>query len=79
MRDLITTPIGEARLNIAQRRAELERQQAELLARIALECDDVPLRPLSLLGDERQLRGLPAVGRGCRGAIAGTVPGDSLR
>lgn len=29
---------------------------------------------LSLLGDERQLRGIPAIGRGVRGAIAGTIP-----
>lgn len=29
-------------------------------------------------GDERRLRGLPAIGRGSRGAIAGTVPGQRL-
>jgi hypothetical protein len=29
-------------------------------------------------GDERRLRGLPAIGRGVRGAIAGTVPGERL-
>lgn len=28
------------------------------------------------LGDSRQLRGIPAIGRGVRGVIAGTNPGD---
>lgn len=28
------------------------------------------------LGDARQLRGIPAIGRGVRGVIAGTNPGD---
>ena len=49
--------------------------------RIAMETDDTPLRPevqLSRLGDERQLRGIPALSRGLRGAIAGSVPGDGL-
>jgi len=30
-------------------------------------------------GDESRLRGLPAVGRGCSGAIPGTRPGGGLR
>src|SRR5438067_387157 len=34
------------------RRAELERQQAELLVRIARETDDVPLPTLSCLGED---------------------------
>ena len=29
-------------------------------------------------GDERRLRGIPAVGRGCAGAIAGTRPDSAL-
>ena len=29
-------------------------------------------------GDERRLRGIPAVGRGCSGAIAGSRPGENL-
>ena len=29
-------------------------------------------------GDERRLRGIPAIGRGCGGAIRGTRPGDGL-
>jgi hypothetical protein len=28
--------------------------------------------------DERDLRGLPAIGRGVRGAVAGSVPGSNL-
>lgn len=35
-------------------------------------------RVLSLIGDERQLRGLPAIGRGVAGAINGTRPGAKL-
>lgn len=51
-------------------------------ARIAIETGtDLPSTPndnrktLSLLGDEQQLRGIPAIGRGVEGAIAGTKPG----
>jgi hypothetical protein len=29
-------------------------------------------------GDPRRLRGIPAIGRGCSGAIPGTRPGDNL-
>jgi hypothetical protein len=29
-------------------------------------------------GDERRLRGIPAIGRGCAGAIRGTRPGVNL-
>jgi hypothetical protein len=35
------------------------------------------MRPLSL-GDEEQARGVPIVGRGIRGAMRGTKPGDGL-
>lgn len=41
-----------------------------------------PMRVLSRLGDERQLRGVPVIGRGVRGAVAGSVPGawfDDIR
>lgn len=30
-------------------------------------------------GDERKLRGIPAIGRGVTGAIRNTRPGDTLR
>jgi hypothetical protein len=52
---------------------EVERRQAQLLVEIAREAgDDVPMRPLSRLGDEEQARGVPIVGRGIRGAIRHT-------
>ncbi len=79
---LIEQPIAaEGRLNLAVRRAELEHAQAKLLLELARETDDVPLRAgkqLSRIGDEAMLRGIPAVGPGCSGAIRGTRPGDGL-
>lgn len=74
---LFMDKIGDARLNRALRNAELDRVNAEKMAEIARETEtDTPaLAVLSLLGDERQLRGIPAIGRGVAGAIAGTSPG----
>lgn len=80
---LITTPIGDDRLNLALRREALERAQAAVLLELSREGPDrVEMRAskqLSRVGDEAQLRGLPAIGRGVRGAIRGTRPGDGLR
>lgn len=50
-------------------------------ARIARETNaDLPASPTAptatLPGDERRLRGIPAIGRGVAGAINGTRPGD---
>lgn len=74
-----TQPIGPDPLVRAVQLARLEQQQAKLLAELAREApDDVPVRGATAGGDERRLRGIPAVGRGCAGAIPGTRPGDSL-
>jgi hypothetical protein len=62
--------------SLQQKHAELDRHNAQVLVRIARETGDTPIAAvvLSLLGDERQLRGIPAIGRGVAGAIPGTVP-----
>jgi hypothetical protein len=80
---LWTTPLGSARVNRQQRLADLERAQAELLIKIPRETDDeVDLRASrqrSRLNDPIALRGLPAIGKGVRGAVRGSVPGANLR
>lgn len=66
--------------SLAQKHADLDHHNATTLIRIAKETGDTPIQPtvLSLLGDEIQLRGIPAVGRSVSGAIAGTKPGANL-
>jgi hypothetical protein len=61
--------------------AELDRRNAETIARIAQEThtDDREIPALSRLGDEKQLRGIPAIARGVTGAIPGSRPGKNLR
>jgi hypothetical protein len=62
--------IGDARLNLAQKHAELDARNAAALVRIARETGDTPVakRVLSLLGDEVQLRGDSGDwAGGCRG------------
>lgn len=58
------------------RRAELARLQAEAVARALLESPDRmhPRAARSPAGDERRLRGIPAIGRGVSGHIPGTQP-----
>ena len=61
----------------SQQQAEDERKLEKILAQTAkLEPSDAAGATSG--GDERRLRGLPAIGRGVRGAISGTVPGDRL-
>ncbi|HWT46561.1 MAG TPA: hypothetical protein VN085_11370 [Vicinamibacterales bacterium] len=59
-------------------KGELERQQfARQQMRIAFETSAEPaaaVKGATAGGDERKLRGIPAIGRGVTGAIAGTVP-----
>jgi hypothetical protein len=79
-----TDPIGEAGINLLQRRAQLEKAQAQLLVRLAREADDgVPMRPVAggtPAGNPARLRGIPAVSRGgLGGAIRWTRPTDALR
>jgi hypothetical protein len=67
------------------RNHQLDVHNAQTLARITIETansaghtsvSDEP-RVLSRLGDELQLRGIPAIGRGVQGAILGTRPGTT--
>lgn len=57
---------------------DLLRAQAQALADIARELppDDPSTltRGVTPAGDERRLRGIPAIGRGVTGAIPGTIP-----
>lgn len=67
---------------------EAERKAQERRAMLAILNGDTPITegeddepeqraPTAYgLGDSRQLRGIPAIGRGVRGVIAGTNPGD---
>ncbi len=67
-------------LLLAVKYAQLDRHNAQTLARIALETaaeSPLALSPGATLGgDARALRGAPCVGRNVRGAIAGTSPHD---
>ncbi len=61
-----------------QRLAELDAHNAQLLIQFARETDDQfvirTTAGATPAGDERRLRGIPAIGRGVQGAIAGTRP-----
>jgi len=64
--------------SLNQKHADLDAHNAETMIRLARETGDTPTRDfkiLSLIGDELQLRGIPAIGRGVAGHIAGTNPG----
>lgn len=67
-----------ATFTIAERNADHARAVAVMLVRIARETGDVvferPVRGATPAGDEQRLRGIPALGRGVAGAIAGTRP-----
>jgi hypothetical protein len=62
---------------------QLHAAQARQVAQIAAEVEpDQTLKrvtPGSLPGDEKALRGIPAIGRGVSGCINGTRPGSNLR
>lgn len=61
--------------------AEAERH-AKIMAEIARDTDiDTPIRVISSrpAGDERTLRGIPAIGRSVAGAITGTNPERAVR
>lgn len=60
---------------------DLRAAQAKALAEIIrnVDPDDPPTAKIyrtTAGGDERKLRGIPAIGRGVAGAIPGTNPGD---
>jgi hypothetical protein len=65
----------------ARHQTEAE-HQAKLMAQIARDTDvDTPIRVTSgrPAGDERTLRGIPAIGRNVAGAIFGTNPLSVVR
>lgn len=57
---------------------EEERKALLQMQRIAMETATTPVtyevHRVTAAGDERKLRGIPAIGRGVAGAITGTVP-----
>jgi hypothetical protein len=62
---------------LAIKHAALTTHFARERVRIALETttdEPTPGHVYSFLGDERKLRGIPAIGRGVQGAIPGTRP-----
>jgi hypothetical protein len=68
-----------ASILLVMKHYEQERKQAEDMVRIAMETATTPMtneQPIATAGgDERKLRGIPAIGRGVPGAIANTKPG----
>lgn len=79
-----TRPHRAPRMSILLRirhQDEAERQ-AKIMAELALMADDdTPMRVTGATpaGDERRLRGIPAIGRGVAGAVVGSRPGCNLR
>lgn len=68
-----------ASILLAVKHAELDAHNAKTLHRIAQETsgDTTPIRTAkgaTAGGDERKLRGIPAIGRGVSGVIPGTSP-----
>jgi hypothetical protein len=59
---------------------DLAIHQAQAIAHAIQETDHIFERPTqaTAAGDERKLRGIPAIGRGVTGAISHTRPGDGL-
>lgn len=55
---------------------DLHAKNAQLIAQLARDtAPEVPMRASATpAGDERKLRGIPAIGRGVSGAIPGTQP-----
>jgi hypothetical protein len=61
---------------LAYRNAQLDTHNATTLARIVAETsiEDRPVTGATAGGDERKLRGIPAIARGVPGHIPGTRP-----
>ena len=70
------TPLGDARINRALKLANLDHTNLEQRRRIELETSTTPptIRGATAGGDQRKLRGIPAIGRGVTGAIPNTIP-----
>lgn len=63
---------------------QLRQHQADILAEILLDVDPQTLERehryiATAAGDERKLRGIPAIGRGVQGCIPGTSPHGANR
>jgi hypothetical protein len=67
-------PIGEARLNKLLRHQALRTHQAETVARACREAQDNTTYRTTAAGDERKLRGIPAIGRNVQGVIGEGPP-----
>lgn len=67
---------AEGRLARFVRNAQLDAHNAQVLARVTLETsvEERPVTGATAGGDERKLRGIPAIGRGVAGAIPGSSP-----
>lgn len=60
---------------LAVRNAQLDQHNAEVLAEFARETGEgLTFGGATAAGDERKLRGIPAIGRGVAGAIPDTNP-----
>jgi hypothetical protein len=61
---------------LAVRNAQLDVHNARMLREFSREAgvDVAAVRGATAGGDERKLRGIPAIGRGVQGAIPGTRP-----
>ncbi len=73
---------GEGPEHAYQRITDELEQQRQALNRILnepIEQNTDGKKFYSTHGDERRLRGIPAIGRGVTGAIPGTRPEDSVR
>lgn len=64
------------KLNQLLNSQEIHAKNAQLIARLARDAGEQPIRVASPrpAGDERTLRGIPAIGRNVGGAIPGTRP-----
>ena len=79
MRILIRQGIGPAAAYEQARKQRLDDKAR--LERIARDSDHILENAKSFgtpAGDERKLRGIPAIGRGVTGAVGGSVPGANL-
>lgn len=67
---------------LAVKHQQLDEHNARTMKRIEAETSTSPTasaKGATAGGDERRLRGIPALSRGVGGAINGTRPGDTLR
>lgn len=75
-----TAKLGDAPLNLWLRRRAADTELTRQVARIVLEAGEDMPTPTSATaaGDPRRLRGIPAIGYGVGGALAGTQPEQAL-